>query len=96
MEHFEQYRRRFFSEPNQDRQRMASINNAHVVCELGYEVKLSRNSVTYRDPENTYSIEAEQVSGGLLIFSSRFPDSTVINRINSALEFLNVKYEHQP
>jgi hypothetical protein len=91
----DQYLQQFFGGRHADGQRLVAINDAHAVHEAGYEVKYSRYSVTYCGTEGNLSLGAEfDEDGVLVVHSLTCRDRATIERINTALAFLKVKYVH--
>jgi len=92
----EHYLRHFWGGASPNGVRYEKVDRTHLVDESGYEVKVDRHAVTYRDASHTVRFDAEFLDGGeLVVYPSDTASVEVIQRVRSALNRLELKYKYE-
>ena len=90
------YLRHFWGGASPNGVRYEKVDRSHLVDESGYEVKVDRHAVTYRDTSHTVRFGAEFIDGGeLVVYSSDTASADVVQRVRSALNRLELKYQYK-
>jgi hypothetical protein len=92
----EHYLRHFWGGASPNGVRYEKVDRTHLVDESGYEVKVDRHTVTYRDTSRTVRFGAEFLGGGeLVVYSSDTASVDVVQRVRSALNRLEFNYQYK-
>ena len=92
----EHYLRHFWGGASPNGVRYEKVDRTHLVDESGYEVKVDRDAVTYHDASHTVRFSAEFLDGGgLVVYSSNTASVDVVQRVRSALNRLELKYQYK-
>ena len=91
----EAYLSRCFGASRAAGERMVALSDAHALHESGYDVAYSRYALVYRDRRREVVLGAEMDEDGLLVLHSAGVEGDVLERIGTALRFLNVGHRHE-